>query len=205
MQKHPDVLLMFSGGLDSTGAFWKLIKDGRKVHVYHMHLENKEKRTKAEAIAVSKILEYMSSIGEFQYSESSHSYPSYNGNFIWDSDISSFMAGTICAASPNLKEVAFGRTASDNSEANGMSRRIERGNKILEALCSAKKIYPVMDLTKQQIWEMLPEELRNIAWSCRRPIYKDNEIVPCGGCITCHSMAKKGITHQKILIDHNQS
>ena len=44
-----DVLLMFSGGLDSTGAFWKLMQDKRSVHVYHMNLNNKEKRSEAES------------------------------------------------------------------------------------------------------------------------------------------------------------
>ena len=37
-----EVLLMFSGGLDSTGVFYKLINDKRKLHVHHLNLINKE-------------------------------------------------------------------------------------------------------------------------------------------------------------------
>lgn len=200
-----DVLLMFSGGLDSTGAFWKLMQDKRSVHVYHMNLNNKEKRSEAESIAVKSIVEYMRQFGDFDYSESSHTYPTYCNSFIWDSDIASFMAGTICQAVPWIKEIAFGRTASDDAEVPTMTERRERGNKILEALCDAKKIYPVMDLTKKQIWEMLPEDLQKLIWSCRRPVTSENSIVPCGKCVTCESMKKKKIIQPQIQKNQNQS
>ena len=33
---------------------------------------------------------------------------------------------------------------------------------------------------------MLPEELRDMTWSCRTPIYtEDNSIHECGKCKTC--------------------
>mgnify|MGYP006277106767 CR=1 FL=1 len=200
-----DVLLLFSGGLDSTGAFWKLMQDKRNIHVYHLHLNNKEHRNEAEAIAVKSIVEYMKQFGDFEYSESTHIYPTYRNSFIWDSDITSFMAGTVCQCLPWIKEIALGRTASDDEEVRSMTERRERGNKILEALCDARKIYPVMDLTKKQIWDMLPQNLRTLIWSCRTPVYKNNDILPCGKCITCESMKNKKIIHPRIQTYHNQS
>ena len=35
----------------------------------------------------------------------------------------------------------------------------------------AVKIYPVKELSKQQIVDMLPKELRALTWSCRKPLY----------------------------------
>ena len=128
------------------------------------------------------LLQKLQKIREFSYTESYHEYPSYNGNFAWDSDIYNFVAGTICLSAKNIKEVAIGRTKSDS----GFERRAERGNKMLKILAPiVKKIYPVGEMTKKEIYEMLPEDLRSLTWSCRRPIYKNNNIEMCKKCKTC--------------------
>lgn len=189
---RPNILLMFSGGLDSTGAFWKLINQENDLHVHHMHLINKEKRSDAESIAVNEIINYMKKIKNFSHTDSIHEYPSYNGNFIWDGDIASFIAGTICLSMPSIKEVAFGRTATDDENPR-LSSRIDRANKIFKAMCNANKIYPVQSLTKVQIYEDLPTDLRELCWSCRKPIYVENKPVRCNKCITCKQMINLGI------------
>lgn len=181
---------MFSGGLDSTGVLWKLINSKEQLLVHHLYLSNKENRAEAEAIAVKNIIDYMKEIREFSYTESYHEYPSYNGNFMWDSDIYNFVAGTICLSMKTLKEVAIGRTKSDI----GIEQRAERGTKILNILSpNVKKIYPVGEMTKKEIYDMLPEELRKLTWSCRTPSYKNNNIEMCGRCKTCLEIKKNGI------------
>jgi 7-cyano-7-deazaguanine synthase in queuosine biosynthesis len=195
-----DILLMFSGGLDSTGAFWQLIQENQKIHVHHMNLKNVENRSIAESKSTFNIVQYMKKISDFTYSESTHEYPSYNGNFIWDGDISSFMAGSICSSMKSIKKVAFGRTATDDQNSS-THPRIERSNKIFSSMCNAVKIYPVQHLTKLQIYEMLPNELRDLSWSCRKPIYKNDKIMPCKTCITCHYMKKIGI--KQTHLDHS--
>lgn len=189
------VLLMFSGGLDSTGVFWELLKTNEILHVHHLHLKNVENRTEAENKAVNNILEYMRKIKDFTYSESKHEYESYNGKFIWDCDIMSFMAGFICDAKPSIKNVAIGLTKTDISSS--VNARIEKANKIFSAFCKATKIYPVKHLTKKEVWDLLPDDLRQLTWSCRTPIYKDNEIIPCNRCKTCFEMKKNGLLHGK--------
>ena len=158
-----------------------------------MHLDNIENRAEAEKKAVSDILNYMKEAGgEFIYSESFHKYPAFGNKFIWDGDLSSFMAGTICEALPDIKKVAYGRTASDNANA-ALVGRIEKANKIFGALCDATKIYPVENLTKREIYDMLPEELQKLFWSCRKPIYRKDKIIPCNRCKTCREMERVGI------------
>jgi 7-cyano-7-deazaguanine synthase in queuosine biosynthesis len=178
---------MFSGGLDSTGALWKLLQDeSNKIHLHHLRLVNKENRTKAEDIAVQNIIEYINQIRSVNYSQSYHEYPSYNNAFIWDSDLYNFIAGTICMSLKNIKSVAIGRTKSDSEEISTMTRAI-RGTKIFKLLApNVEKIYPVVHLTKTEVYNILPEELRDMTWSCRRPIYIDeNMITECGECKTC--------------------
>lgn len=182
MIMKPKILLMFSGGLDSTGVFWKLINEKEEIHVHHLYLSNRENRAEAESIAVDGIVRYMKKIREFSYTESYHEYPSYNGNFMWDSDIYNFVAGTICIAAKSIKEVAIGRTKSDT----GFEQRAQRGTKILNILSpSVKKIYPVGEMSKKEIYDMLPEDLKQLTWSCRTPIYRENNIEMCKKCKTC--------------------
>lgn len=183
-----DTLLMFSGGLDSTGVFYKLIKEKRKLHVHHLHLVNKENRQKAENVAVKNICEYMKNLGDFKYSESYHEYPCYNSGFIWDSDLYNFIAGTICLNLSSIREVAIGRTKTDSSRR--VDERAKRGTTIFESFnTKAKKVYPLIDFTKKEIYEMLPEDLRLLTWSCRTPIYYGNDdIKMCGKCKACNEL-----------------
>jgi 7-cyano-7-deazaguanine synthase in queuosine biosynthesis len=196
MNNEPEILLMFSGGLDSTGVFYKLMKENRKLHVHHMHLFNKENRQKAEEISVKNICEYMKNIGNFSYSESNHEYPCYNKNFIWDSDLYNFIAGTICLSLPSIKEVALGRTKTDSGRA--IDDRAKRGTVIFESFdTNAKKTYPLIEYTKKEIYEMLPQDLRTLTWSCRTPIYEGENIKKCRRCKACYELVFKNSPKQQ--------
>ena len=84
-----------------------------------------------------------------------------------------------------IEEVAIGRTKSD--EGNRIDQRAERGTKIFESFgTNAKKVFPVKDMTKKEIFEMLPADLRSLTWSCRTPVYSsDGDIHKCKKCKTC--------------------
>jgi tRNA(Ile)-lysidine synthase TilS/MesJ len=178
---------MFSGGLDSTGVFYNLMQDKKQIHLHHMNLINRENRSKAESIAVKNICDYMKKFGDFKYTESTHEYPSYNGNFMWDSDLYNFMAGTICLSLNEITEVALGMTKSDiNTRVN---QRAERGSKIFESFgTKAKKTYPLVSMTKMEIYKMLPKDLVDLTWSCRTPVYDGENIKKCKSCKSCKEL-----------------
>jgi 7-cyano-7-deazaguanine synthase in queuosine biosynthesis len=183
-------LIMFSGGLDSTGVLWKLIHTDKDLYVHHLYLANKENRAEAEDKAVKSIIEYIKKIRDFSYSESYHEYPSYNGSFMWDSDLYNFIAGTICLSVKEIEEVAIGRTKSDAGSQ--INNRAARGTKIFESFdTGARKVFPVKDMTKKEIYDMLPEDLRKLTWSCRTPIYLENDIKKCGKCKACNELKFK--------------
>jgi 7-cyano-7-deazaguanine synthase in queuosine biosynthesis len=195
-----NTLLMFSGGLDSTGALWQLLQNKEnKVHIHHLHLINKEKRAKAEHIAVKNIISYISRHYKIKYSESYHEYPYYsylsmmdnnsialNENFMFDSDLYNFIAGTICTSLPNIKTMAIGRTKSDLENTEIIGRTII-GTSIFKLLApNVEKVYPVGHMTKSEVYSIIPEDLRSMTWSCRIPIYtSENTIQECGKCKTC--------------------
>lgn len=185
----PDTLLMFSGGLDSTGLFWMLMREGCSLHVHHLRLFNVENRALAEDRAVSRVVEYMRGLGSFGYSESRHDYPCYGSGFVWDSDIFSFMAGSICLSMGSVRRVAVGMTLSDVR--GGLDARVGRANRIFGAFgVGAEKVYPLSSMTKAQVYDMMPEDLRVLSWSCRTPVYEGGEILECGRCVACSEMSR---------------
>ena len=190
------ILVMYSGGLDSLGTLYKLLTESEYkdylIHVHHVHNRNVELRHKAEAITVKLALAELKNLGfEFNYSESSISSPAYSNNFLFDTDTMNFFAGYICSVNPDIELVAMGMNAGDANHS--LEERRVRANAILSAFTSVSKIYPVLTMTKREIYDMLPESLRNKFWSCRRPVYTETEIKPCGSCHTCQELKRQGI------------
>jgi 7-cyano-7-deazaguanine synthase in queuosine biosynthesis len=197
----PNTLVMFSGGLDSLGAVLKVLEEQDSIYVHHMHLNNIENRAKAEKIVVLSVMDYFRKNGKIiSFSESFHEYPIFNGSFLFDGDLSSFMSGHICETTPNITQVAYGRTATDDKNPSAV-RRIERANKIFNSFNHrASKIYPVKEMTKNEIYEMVPQDLKTSFWSCRRPIYSAKHVIPCSRCSTCKTMRDLKIKHHKLVI-----
>lgn len=187
---------MYSGGLDSLGMIYRLLTDpdyrDYDLHIHHVHNRNVEHRDRAEAVVVPMVLKELERLGySFIYSESEIASQPYNGQFMYDSDSINFFAGYICSTNPNIKRVAMGMQANDHNQA--LEHRRVRANKILGAFTDVEKIYPVLDMTKREIYDSLPDTLKNMFWSCRRPIYKEKSIAPCGECDTCVRLREQGI------------
>jgi hypothetical protein len=190
------ILAMYSGGLDSLGMIYKLLTDSAykdySVHIHHVHNKNVENRDRAEAIAVKMATKELKRLGfKFKYSESEISTQPFGRNFLFDTDTMNFFAGYVCSVNPDIVKVALGMQVNDANQS--LEERRVRANNILRAFTPAEKIYPVLDMTKREIYDSLPESLRNMFWSCRRPIYTEKNIAPCGRCDTCVKLKEQGI------------
>lgn len=193
---EPTILAMYSGGLDSLGMIYKLLTDPEykdyKLHIHHLHNRNVEDRARAEAVVVPMVLKELTRLGyKFEYSESEIASQPYNGRFMFDSDSINFFAGYICSVNPNIEKVAMGMQANDFNIS--LEDRRRRADKILAAFTDVGKIYPVMEMTKREIYDSLPSTLRNMFWSCRRPVYSEKNIAPCGECDTCVKLREQAI------------
>ena len=187
---------MYSGGLDSLGMVYKLLTDpaykDHVVHIHHVHNRNVEHRDRAEGIVVPMVLKELECLGfDFVYSASEISSQAYGMNFLYDSDTINFFAGYICCANSDIVKVAMGMQANDGNHA--LELRRKRADAILAAFTPVEKIYPVLNMTKREIYDSLPESLRNMFWSCRRPIYTEKNIAPCGKCDTCVKLREQAI------------
>jgi len=195
------ILCMYSGGLDSAGMLHFLLTKEEyqdySVHVHHMHLVNPENRAPVEAAVTQVALKHLADSGyrQFSYSESLHKYPAFNKQIIWDADLCAFMAGTICNASPDIRLVALGRTRTDIEQAgHDFPARMARAQAIFKAVKAmnpqeSEYVFPVAHLAKRELWELMPPELRERTWSCRRPIYDaEKRVHACGRCISCAAL-----------------
>lgn len=196
MEQRPTILAMYSGGLDSLGMVYKLLTEEQykdyDLHIHHVHNKNIENRHKAEAVAVDIALKELKALGfKFAYSESEIGTVPFGTNFLYDTDSMNFFAGYVCSVNPDIKKVAMGMQSNDANLA--LEERRVRANKILSAFTDAEKIFPVVDMTKREIYDMLPESLRNKFWSCRHPKYSEKNIAPCGKCDTCVKLREQGI------------
>jgi 7-cyano-7-deazaguanine synthase in queuosine biosynthesis len=194
--EQPTILAMYSGGLDSLGMIYKLLTEPEykeyHLHIHHIHNHNIENRDQAEAIVVPMVLKELKQLGFiFNYSESKIASQAYGLNFLYDSDTINFFAGYICSANPNIVKVALGMQANDFNHS--LEDRRKRADKILAAFTDVGKIYPVLDLTKREIYDSLPDSLKNMFWSCRRPVYTEKNIAPCLKCDTCVKLREQGI------------
>ena len=198
----PQILCMFSGGLDSVGMLWQLLTAekyaGFEIYLHHMHLLNREERAEAEGEAVEVLYrEFRKATGrDFKVTENVVEYRFMERGFIYDMDLAAFMSGNICRVNPRITKVAMGRTATDLAAVSSdFQARMDRAQRIFENVLSLEKrdlperIFPVKAFTKAEIFAMLPETLREAAWSCRMPVYFDDKSPePCGKCHTCDDL-----------------
>jgi 7-cyano-7-deazaguanine synthase in queuosine biosynthesis len=190
------ILAMYSGGLDSLGMIYKLLTDPEykdyKLHIHHIHNKNVENRDQAEAIVVPLVLKELKKLGfSFDYSESEIKTQPYGNRFLYDTDSINFFAGYICSVNPNIVKVAMGMQANDANQS--LEDRRKRADAILAAFTDVGKIYPVLEMSKREIYDMLPANLRNMFWSCRRPTYTEKNVTPCGRCDTCRKLRAQSI------------
>ena len=208
----PIIISMFSGGLDSTGSLWRLLTadeyKGFHIHVHHINILNIEARDKAEHKAVMRMLNELSDDGyQFSFSQGIQDFRYlHHLGFPMDMDICAFVSGQMVRNIPNVQHIAMGRTFTDRTGGSlDFAARMERAQRIFRAAHDAHDalnnpidpsyIFPVVNQSKKEVWDMLPEYLQRGFWSCRKPVKKDNIYFPCEKCITCNDLRKHNIQH----------
>jgi len=76
---NKNILVMFSGGLDSTTALYYLLKyTTANIYIHHIKIDDGTNRVNEELSSCHKILKEFKKIRSFEYSESSYSYITNN-------------------------------------------------------------------------------------------------------------------------------
>lgn len=194
------ILVMFSGGADSTYMLYHYLKNTNyNIHAHHISMRYpSEPRWKEEDIASRKIVEYCKNIRGFHYTESrlDFGFLRYVGR---DSDTQLLIAAKVA---PNLKgkvHVALGWQYRENRRG-AFPGRLDNNisENLWNALCDSidaphnKKVsrillFPLISMqkTKKMIFQELPNELLDLTWSCCHPKKTNNGSVACGKCRVC--------------------
>lgn len=180
-----DTLLNFSGGIDSTLCLYNYLRDNphKTLLINHVNLKNHEGRQDVENAAVHKILKKIQEMGykNFRYIESSFDYGSI-GWIVKDHELIAFFSGTIFRA-PKYKDLKNIIVPFIKMEMHTPGREVIY-RRVFEALNPDREynmIFPLIDMTKEEIIKATPKELLELTWYCRTP----KEGKPCGKCITC--------------------
>ena len=191
-------LAMFSGGIDSTAMLVKLLAEPREemrdeLRVHHIRMVNAEGRDRAEQRAVSAIVAYLRRhYRPFRYSESALDFSGLEAIPIDYLSIA-FVACQVAIDTPRCTRIAVGSLSRDTDIVNRSARQRQvfdamyacyRARKLGEP--EVKWIYPVYDCTKPQIFALVPREIRDLTWSCRRPVDAGGGAFrACGRCKAC--------------------
>lgn len=198
------ILCMLSGGLDSTGALYKIVTEDEykdyHIHVHSMTINNFEERAPAEYKAVNDIRKWFEKNypdRPLVFDRSIHDYTYMGNNFIWDADLTAYMGAQIIRHSDReYVGRVVGRTLTDHETSIlHFDDRLRRALNIYAVTfgdCGKNQpetLIPVGKMRKRDIWDMLPHDLRELTWSCRKPKRTGkNEYAPCGRCITCRDI-----------------
>lgn len=184
------MLVMFSGGLDSTAMLVKLLaEEHEELRVHHIRMTNAERRDLAESRAVRAIVAYCRArYRAFRYSESALDFSALEAIPI-DYLAIAFVACQVAIDTPGCNRVAVGALAADTDIVNRSARQ-QRVFEEMYACYRARKlgeprvewIFPVYHTPKAELAASLPRELLDLTWSCRRPV---DGFRPCGACKAC--------------------
>ncbi|USG59735.1 hypothetical protein NBZ79_11155 [Sneathiella marina] len=192
--KRTSTLVMLSGGIDSVYVLAKLLKETDDIVIaHHVHMVNDEGRFKAEAECCKKIVKWCrDNLRDFGYSESAIDH---RGLFAMGFDIIAigFEAGII----NRCFEGKFGKAVdrwvtgwcAEEKAVPGRAPHIEAICAASSYPLSAPEYFHLPVIPKADQIRYLPDDLLDLCWTCRRPIWnEDGSFDECGICITCELM-----------------
>jgi len=183
-------LLMLSGGLDSVALLANLLQETeQRLYVHHLEIQNFENRQRAENAALEQVLAYCRAhYRDFSYSTSQSEFLLGRGGG-FDLTLVLFTAARVHTALGQVVDVIYtGHVSPTRAE-------IVEGSAVFNACYINKRhkpswMWPLAHLRKADIYAAIPRELAEMTWSCRRPIYREGDYLPCGACHACRSRAE---------------
>lgn len=205
------ILCLYSGGIDSTAMLWKITQDSQysdyDILVHHVHIINQTNRFNAEKKAVDKIIPLLKKYNKRIFFSSTLIDLSFMENKIpIDANLYGFVAANLINIDNTIKYIAVGRTLDDKNSGGSqhvqiidcIENAISQINYMNDTPSQAICITPIVELTKKELWLMLPEEIKPLTWSCRVPTKQTSEnnetiYTPCQKCHAC--LAIKELTN----------
>ena len=200
------ILCMFSGGLDSCGLLHLLLTDKQyqnyDIHVHHIKIINITRRAKAETVATDDILDYCKQhYRPFSVTRSMYQGTELGRAFLNDNNIVTHIAACIVNVDDSYEYVTTGITKSE-MEREATRIRQKNAKDLFNLMVTQGKrtkpvelLWPLLDLTKREIYNMIPQYMRDNYWSCRLPKYINGVPHECRKCPSCMHLIEEEILH----------
>lgn len=206
---------MLSGGLDSTYAAYKMLRDTDKDVVVHLHHCEQRKgnagdQWRMETKQVPKIISWLR--GHFpdrqiQVSTSKFEYrnvywPGWDTTHftIFSLDIAKSIYAKDIGAEIDIVLGIEKNLTRDGLLTNRVNEYMAVFDVITERMMTKPKlIKPIVHMTKKDIIADIPRDLRDLTWSCRSPQRAGTEYITCGRCHACQELA---VAEGRLTIDH---
>lgn len=201
-------IIAYSGGLDSLGALYSHITTNpHTTHlVHHILLKGIKQREIPEKQQVTKVIEYLKTKYNIEYTESTIDLMKIPNKKFYDLELVGWLFGYICHTDSEITEVVVGLNKHDVSTGDYIYRYDRLHENFNIWTHNAKIKLPLINLNKQEILNTLPEDLKNMYWSCRYPNFIEDKITrtisaySCGGCHACISLKSVDITHPENVL-----
>lgn len=203
-------LVMWSGGLDSTYALARLLRDsGDEIFAHHIHLNvlreddgrARSRRCEYEAQAVARLLAVLKSdFGTFEYSESRADLTAFS-SFARDATTAMYFAAQFAMSRrfTPFDRIVIGASSEDPKFRAGTELYAFRRTlliRVLRAVWESEEVpylYVVEPRpSKSMESEFLGSELAALTVSCRHPesgglAFSEDGLRPCGACAKCRA------------------
>jgi len=190
-KRKEKVIVMYSGGMDSVSLAWSLLEHTQHdVHIHSIHLDNSEGRFKAEAQAIHQSINWLKdNQREFEFSSCLYSYKAkYPGGR--DMSLALFQAGRVISTMTDPVCAIFtgdyNMSKEESAEAYGVMSALFM-NKHNKPVWAAPFDYMSKVPLERSlgVYYAMPEQLRKMYWSCRRPSETPDGFLACGECHAC--------------------
>lgn len=199
-------LALVSGGVDSVGMLYRLLRETDSTHkviAHHINFINIENRYNVEHGAFERVCNYLkTNVRDFEVNHSIFELPFDLGS--WDIINAMYIGGIVAkkyTRQYSLVYLCIGDTKDDFgaykwrspiAQSVGLLSSLEDPRSVEQK--TPRIIQPVVHMTKREIIDILPAELFNLTWSCRRPVFSEDTAwaETCGICPTCNDLKAIG-------------
>lgn len=202
MEGKKKVLLLWSGGLDSTYLLCDNLFEGNEVETVYLEIKNNERKVKREKDAIQKITEeiYRLKIGQHFERSLGLEVVLYDTNCLQLNQPLTWLYGLAFHNLTKVDEIQIGYCMNDDaiSFIEDIKRVWEAYKPFFYEGEQPKLVFPLIKKKKTSMFTMLPESIRNMIVFCEKP----NGDIDCGECSACKRAKNEGIFYN---IERNQN
>jgi len=207
-----NVLIPYSGGLDSTYLVWKNLNEGNNVTVVYYEIENNKDKVILEKIHRNKIINLLEEKFPNQLTNERYfDYKIYARGIVNNYSLIQvpiWMLGGFLSVNKKFDEIQMGYVMNDDAlsyleEIKVLYKAFQPfSNDVLPEIT-----FPIIKKHKREMFEELPRDILTYVWSCENPKVSDNEnevvYETCGDCVVCQKYKEKISYKETNLFDNN--